>query len=282
MRKHIRVLQADPAHFLDEGSAYAVNISLVRGVPMDLFHLFMTGGVSVLFVLLFVLAPLRYSRIGRQSGAAALPLLVYFSCLGAGFIMIELISIQKFMYLIGSPLYTYSTVLFTLLLGAGIGSAASERFGIQPRARWAIPFIAIVTYGTLLEVLYPQLARAALELAIGGRVLVSVLMLLPLGFFLGMPFPLGVLAIADRPRGAVAWAWGMNGLFTVVGGLLSMLLSLRFGFNFAIALALGLYVLAFATYPSLRDAKVMDASEPARNRRAVAAGNGALNATAPE
>jgi len=282
MRKHIRVLQADPARFLDEGSAYAVNISLVRGVPMDLFHLFMTGGVSLLFVLLFVLAPLRYSRIGRQSGAAALPLLVYFSCLGAGFIMIELISIQKFMYLIGSPLYTYSTVLFTLLLGAGIGSAASERFGIQPRARWAIPFVAIVTYGTLLEVLYPQLARSALELAIGGRVLVSVLMLLPLGFFLGMPFPLGVLAIAERPRGAVAWAWGMNGLFTVVGGLLSMLLSLRFGFNFAIALALGLYVLAFATYPSLRDAKVMDASEPARNRRAVAAGNGALNATAPE
>jgi hypothetical protein len=89
-------------------------------------------------------------------------------------------------------------------------------------------------------------------------------MLFPLGFFLGMPFPLGVLAIKDRPPGAVAWAWGMNGLFTVVGGLLSMLLSLRFGFNIAITAALGLYLLAFATYSSLRDAKLAGDSEQMR------------------
>jgi spermidine synthase len=277
MRKHIRLLEADRAHFLDEGTAFAANISLVRGVPMDLIHLFMTGAASIIFVVLFVYVPLRYSRTGRQSGAAALPLLVYFSCLGAGFIMIELVSIQKFMYLIGSPLYTYSTVIFTLLLGAGIGSAASERLGIQPRQRWAVPFFAIVIVGALLEALYPRLARAALELSIGGRVFVSGLMLFPLGFFLGMPFPLGVLAIADRPRGAVAWAWGMNGLFTVIGGLLSMLLSLRFGFNFAIMLALALYVLAFGTYRSLRDAKVTDTSEQRQGRRPLAPTTGALS-----
>jgi hypothetical protein len=81
-------------------------------------------------------------------------------------------------------------------------------------------------------------------------------MLLPLGFFLGMPFPLGVLAIADHPRGAVAWAWGMNGLFTVAGGLMSMLLSLWYGFNMAITLALCLYALAMITYRPLRDAQV--------------------------
>jgi spermidine synthase len=260
MRKHIRLLQADPARFLDEGTAYAENISLVRGVPMDLFHLIMIGAASIIFVVLFVCAPLRYSRVGRQSGAAAMPLLVYFSCLGAGFIMIELVSIQKFMYVIGSPLYTYSTVIFTLLLAAGIGSAASERFSIHPRQRWAVPFVAIVILGALLQALYPQLARAALELSIGGRVLVSGLMLFPLGFFLGMPFPLGVLAIKDRPPGAVAWAWGMNGLFTVVGGLLSMLMSLRCGFNFAMVLALGLYLLAFVSFRALRDAKFTDAS----------------------
>jgi len=256
MRKHIRELQADPAHFLDEGTAYAQNISLVRGVPMDLFHLFMIGAASIVFVVLFVCAPLRYSRIGRQSGAAATPLLVYFSCLGAGFIMIELVNIQKFMYVIGSPLYTYSTVIFTLLLGAGIGSAASEKLGIEPKRRWAIPFLGIVILGASLQALYPQLARAALELSTSGRVVVSGLMLFPLGFFMGMPFPLGVLAIKDRPPGAVAWAWGMNGLFTVVGGLLSMLLSLKFGFNFAIVLALVLYGLAFVSFRSLRDGLV--------------------------
>jgi hypothetical protein len=253
MRKHIRQLQPDPAHFLDAGTAYSMNISLVRRVPMDFIHLILVGVASLVFVVVFVGAPLRYSRVGQESGSTARPLLLYFSCLGAGFIMIELVSIQKFMYLIGSPLYTYSGVIFTLLLGAGIGSAASERLGIGPKQRWAIPFVAIIVLCAVLQWVFPIVARAALQLSLPGRILISGLMLFPLGFFLGMPFPLGVLAIADRPRGAVAWAWGMNGLFTVIGGLLSMLLSLWQGFNFAISVALCLYAVAFIAYRPLRD-----------------------------
>ena len=252
LRKHIRMLSPDPAHFLDDGTAYSQNIALVHGIPMDLIHLFMTAAASLIFVLLFVLVPLRYSKTGRQSGSTAWPLLIYFSCLGAGFIMIELVSIQKFMYLIGSPLYTYSSVIFTLLLAAGIGSAASERFRISPVHRWAVPFVAIVFMGLTLQWVYPSLARSALMLPIAGRVLVASAMLFPLGFFLGMPFPLGILAIDNRPRGAVAWAWGMNGLFTVVGGLLSILLSVKWGFNAALLIAYGLYGVAFATFGFLR------------------------------
>ena len=78
-------------------------------------------------------------------------------------------------------------------------------------------------------------------------------MIFPIGFLLGMPFPLGILAIAHQPRGAIAWAWGMNGLFTVVGGLLSVPISVAFGFNVAILAALGLYALAFAAFRKLRD-----------------------------
>ena len=121
----------------------------------------------------------------------------------------------------------------------------------------------------VLQWVFPSVARAALQLPLPGRILVAGLMLFPLGFFLGMPFPLGVLAIAGRPRGAVAWAWGMNGLFTVIGGLLSMLLSLWYGFNFAITFALCLYALAFAAYRPLRDAQ------------GTAAGQGGAEALAP-
>jgi hypothetical protein len=77
-------------------------------------------------------------------------------------------------------------------------------------------------------------------------------MMFPLGFFLGMPFPLGILSIARQPRGAIAWAWGMNGLFTVVGGFLSVVVSTLLGFNFAILLALAIYAIAFAVFPRLR------------------------------
>ena len=220
---------------------------------MDQIHLWVTAGASLLFALLFILLPLKFSKVGREEGATALPLLAYFSCLGAGFITLELVFIQKFMHLIGSPLYTYSTVIFTLLLGAGIGSAASERLGIGSQRRWAFPFVAIIVIGLALIAIYPPLAKLALAFPLPGRAAVAAVMIFPLGFFLGMPFPLGILAIANQPRGAIAWAWGMNGLFTVIGGLASVFLGLELGFNFTIVIALALYACALAVYRKMRD-----------------------------
>jgi spermidine synthase len=253
-RKSFRTLTADKEHFLDEGSAFIINSKsdATRGVPMDVIHLILTGIASIFYIVVFVLVPLRFSGIGKQKDLGAGSLITYFSCLGAGFITIEIVFIQKFTHLIGSPLYTYSTVLFTMLIGAGAGSAASEKFGITPQRRWTIPFIMVLALGAALVVAYPSLSRLALGLPVVGRILASAAMMFPVAFFLGMPFPLGILAIAHKPRPVVAWAWGMNGLFTVVGGFLSMLISIAFGFNVAITFALGLYALAFALFKRLQ------------------------------
>jgi spermidine synthase len=260
-RKHIRPLHEDPKNFVDPGTAYMLNASLLHGIPMDQAHLWITGGASLIFALLFIFLPLRFSRVGREEGATALPLLTYFSCLGAGFITLELTFIQKFMQLIGSPLYTYSTVIFTMLLGAAIGSAASERLGINSTRRWAIPFVAVIAIGLALELLYPPFARLGLSFPLPGRIAVAATMIFPLGFFLGMPFPLGILAIERQPRGAIAWAWGMNGLFTVIGGLASMLLSLAVGFNTTVLVALALYCGALAVFKKMRDVAPRVAAE---------------------
>jgi spermidine synthase len=266
MRKSFQILTPDPSRFLDAGTAGYVNTSMLNGIiPMDVIHLFVTAAASLVFVILFVFVPLRFSKIGREEGATALPLLVYFSCLGAGFIILELVFIQKFMHLIGSPLYTYSTVIFTVLFSAGIGSASSERIGIGINRRWAVPFIAILVIGSALVALYPAYSRLALALPLPGRMLAAALMMFPLGFFLGMPFPLGILAISNQPRGAIAWAWGMNGLFTVVGGLLSVVLGVLLGFTFTILLGLAIYALAFSVFPRLR------AMAPQTQARVVAA-----------
>ena len=252
-RKHIRPIKEDPKTFVDPGTAYTLNASLLHGIPMDQIHLWITSGASFIFAIIFIVLPLKFSKVGREEGATALPLLAYFSCLGAAFITLELVFIQKFMQLIGSPLYTYSTVIFTMLLGAGIGSAASERLGINSRQRWAVPFVAIMVIGLALVLLYAPIAKAGLAFPIGGRIAISGLMIFPLGFFLGMPFPLGILAIQNQPRGAVAWAWGMNGLFTVIGGLASVFGGVEIGFDFTIIIALALYGCALAVYRKMRD-----------------------------
>ena len=84
------------------------------------------------------------------------------------------------------------------------------------------------------------------------RILVAIVLIFPLGFFLGMPFPLGILAVEKQPTGAIAWAWAMNGLFTVIGGMLSVLLSIFYGFKVTLLVAMLIYCLAFFLFSRMR------------------------------
>lgn len=215
------------------------------GVPMDVIHLVLAGFWSALVALALLLAP-RFQRGGAR---VCYPSLFYFSGLGAGFIMLELVLMQHLRVLIGSPLYTYSAVLCSLLVGAGLGSRGSLLLGISPTRRWFWPFAAIIGYGTLL-LIWPVCWPALLALSAPTRALVAALVLLPLGFFLGMPFPLGILASSPQ---TLAWAWSANGIFTVVGGLASVVCSLWLGFQLTTVLALLLYAFCMVLFPRLRD-----------------------------
>ena len=149
------------------------------------------------------------------------------------------------MKLIGFPLYAISVVIFSLLLGAGVGSRVSMNLNITPTNRWSWPFVGILAIGFFILASYPYVFDAFLSAPVGGRILVASALIFPLGFFLGMPFPLGILAIQRQPKGAIGWAWGLNGVFTVVGGLSSVLLSVFLGFRVTLLVALALYVFAF-------------------------------------
>ena len=256
LRKHIGILKPDPKNFLDNATMKIVNRQVRKGfIPMDLIHLIGISFVSLFFMCLFVFVPLRFSAVGRQEESKAIPVLVYFACLGCGFIMIELVLIQKFMQLIGSPLYTYSTVIFMLLMASGLGSLMSEKVAPAGTARWRLPFAAIIATVISFTLLQSWAFNLGLALPLVGRIFVAAIMIFPIGFFLGMPFPLGILAITSRPPGAVAWAWGMNGAFTVIGGVLSVFLSVAFGFTVSLLIATVIYLLAAFFYRALSPAQ---------------------------
>jgi spermidine synthase len=253
IRKTADLLPAGEDVFTPPATAMILNAQRRGGpITMDTVHLYVTGIVSLGFALVFVLIPLLFAGVGRSRWPGRYASLLYFSCLGGGFILFELVFIQIFMKLVGFPVYTYTVVLFTFLLGAGLGSLSSELMGIGPRVRWWWPFAGIVVYGGLLCVFHPDLFSAALGLPVLGRSLVAGALILPLSFVLGMPFPIGVLALSGRPPGAVAWAWGMNGLFTVIGGLASVLLSIAIGFQGTIVVAIAIYLVAFLSLSRLR------------------------------
>ncbi len=245
LRRHIRTLEPNPARFLDPGTAYVLNVAVQKtGLPLDLLHFFVTGVAAVVFALIFVFVPLLLSPAGRRPWPSKATTIFYFSCLGAGFIIIELTLIQVFMKLVGYPLYTYSTVIFTMLLAAGLGSLSAEGLEISPLRRWSLPFAGLLLYGLVLWLVYAAVFEVFLAMPLAARILIAAAMMFPMGFFMGMPLPLGILAIAQRPSGAVAWAWAMNGLFTVIGSLIAALGSIYFGANIVLLIGFAIYVVA--------------------------------------
>jgi hypothetical protein len=242
-----------PEKYMDFSTAALLSSQyLNRKIPNDLEHLVVISAASLFFALFFTLVPLLFSRAGRTRWQGKLSAMGYFSCLGAGFIMVELLFIQIFMKLIGFPLHTYSAVVFSLLVAAALGSLGSGKLHITPCRRWLLPFIGIVTALVLFLAVYPVYFHYFLAFSIWFRILAAVVLIFPAGFFMGMCFPLGILAISSQPEGAIAWAWGMNGLFTVIGGIMSVLISLYFGFNFTLLVGVLMYILALLLFMRIR------------------------------
>ncbi len=253
LRKSFGQLATDPSNFVNYSTASLLNSQLKNGwIPTDVVHLIVTGGASFFFIILFIVVPMYFSRVGKTKWEGKTSCLIYFSCLGAGFIIFELVFIQIFMKLIGYPLYTYSTIVFALLIAAGLGSAMSGKLGVSPRGLWFIPFIGVVVFSVMILLVYQQYFELFLQSSTVIRIIAASALIFPLGFFLGMPFPLGILTIEKQPRGSIAWAWAMNGLFTVIGGLGSVLLSIFYGFQATLVIAILIYLVAFGTFNKLR------------------------------
>jgi spermidine synthase len=186
--------------------------------------------ISVGLLALFVFVPLAWLSpepvIWRELPAAPL---AYFACLGAGFMFVEMGLMQRFVLLLGHPVYSLSVILFTLLLGGGLGSAFSRRLG-SPARILAIAIPAIIVVSLVYSWLLPSLFASWVAWARPLRILVSIACLFPLGLLLGLPLPAGIQVIGERWPGVLAWAWGVNGAMSVIGATLAIHVAMSFGF----------------------------------------------------
>jgi hypothetical protein len=240
-------IKPDAKRFTNRTMAYLINSRLKW--PLGEYTVpAATGLLGIIFALVLVLVPLKFSEAGRLRWPGRLSSMAYFACLGFGFILIELMLIQLFMKLLGYPLLAYTTVIFAMLLSAGIGSMSAQRLGIEPAKRWFIPFLGIIVSGAILLTVRTPLFDLLLARSTGERVFATLLMIFPLGFFMGMPFPLGILHLRKVPEGAIAWAWGINGLFTVLGGGIAGVVSLFTGFSVVFLIAMGVYLMALLAF----------------------------------
>jgi spermidine synthase len=213
--------------------------------------------VSLAAVLAFLILPLALQG-GRQS---PLPLL-YFVAVGLGYILVEIAFIQRFVLFLGHPTYALTVVIFLLMLSSGAGSLFSRRW--LPRTELARRPITLVIAALLVDVFFlPDWLEAWVGLGLYSRIAVSGLLLAPLGFVMGMPFPTGLRALAaspivDVPSGAsvednaVEWAWAMNAAASVLGSVLAMVIAIQFGLTVTLTCGVAAYLLALLLLPTLR------------------------------
>jgi hypothetical protein len=217
--------------------------------------------ISLVAVLGFLILPLAL-QTGRQS---PLPLL-YFVAVGLGYILVEIAFIQRFVLFLGHPTYALTVVIFLLMLSSGAGSLFSRRWLPRTELAWMPLLLVIVALIANLFVL-PRALPAWVGLGFGYRLAICGMLLIPLGFVMGMPFPTGLRALAgsvpDISVGAAAvgaagednaveWAWAMNAAASVLGSVLAMVIAIQFGLTVTLACGVGAYVLALALLPTLR------------------------------
>lgn len=169
----------------------------------------------------------------------------YFFLLGLAFLFVEIAFIQKFILFLSHPLYAIAVVLSGFLVFAGFGSAFSNRLAQRMQQNELSPASVAVAGIALIAVLYllllPPIFAQLMGLPDGIKMALSVLLIAPLAFCMGMPFPIGLTRVADTAPDFIPWAWGLNGFASVISASLATVLAIEFGFTAVILIALALY-----------------------------------------
>lgn len=227
---------------------------------------------ATVYAAVFLLAPFvfvrRQWRALPRKGTSA----VYFFALGVGFMLYEITMIQRLVRFLGYPTYSLTVTLAAILVFTGIGSLLSGRFAGR-RATMPLLLAALALLTAFYRLALDDLTDALQDQSLGVRVAVTVALLAPLGLCLGMFMPLGlgtVRVLGDDGEQYVAWSWAVNGFASVMGSVLTTILSMAFGFRLVQLGAFTLYVVAALAFARLAAAAraaggeiVLQAGEPA-------------------
>jgi hypothetical protein len=215
---------------------------------------------AIVASLLLIVLPLMVSRRSIGNAGAQPPSLLsvtlYFTAIGIAFMFVEIAFIQKFILFLAHPLYAVAVVLCAFLIFAGLGSryaprlvAQRSRFGTRSLA-W--PVFAIAGIAMVYLIALPAIFLQLMPLPDLARIAISIALIAPLAFAMGMPFPLGLSRLARRADALIPWAWGINACASVIAAILATILAIHLGFSVVIILAVGLYAVAAMVWPRLQ------------------------------
>ena len=209
-----------------------------------------TLGVATLTAAVLLAIPIIWGwrTIFSRTRGKALTVL-YFACLGAGYIMVEVGLIAHFVMALGNPTISASVLITGMLVFSGLGALTSER--ILPRMRTVMPMLFIAIGGLLI--LYALFIDHALE-AIGSmpyaaRLVWCFAIVAPPAFLMGFPMPTAMTTLGRLGKQHMfIWAWGVNGCFSVIGAAAAPVIATNFGLAAVIEIAGLAYLLALPAF----------------------------------
>jgi hypothetical protein len=199
--------------------------------------------IAIILSFLLILLPLRLKKI-NISFKKDFKFLSYFFTIGFGFFFIELPFIQKFILILGKPAYSLAVILFSLMLSAGVGSFISSKFNVE--LKWVV--LVLVIYIIAFTIGFRFVGDFIISKTLWQRFLYTILLVIPLGFFMGMPFPKGIARVKEKREEITPWVWAINGCASVIGSITAVIISIHLGFLIVIAISAVMYILALVSY----------------------------------
>jgi hypothetical protein len=217
------------------------DLEIAIGERVLLLLLFVATAMAAVFLLLpFVMIRQTFAALPRKKLS-----FLYFGALGLGFLFFEITLIQRLTLFLGYPTYSLTVTLASILVFTGVGAWLTGRY--EHRREKIVPALAggVIVLAALAGFALPALTDALLGTALWVRVLVTLVVLAPLGLCLGTFMPVGLRAVGDmtdHTQEYVAWGWAVNGFASVIGSVLTTILAMTFGFGTVLVIAVLVYL----------------------------------------
>ena len=189
----------------------------------------------------FLLIILPLFKLGWKGGNK-LWTLSYFSGIGLGYMFVEIVLINRFILYFGNPIYSAAAIISSMLICSGIGSYFSYKYKLSRksiRLIFGLIILSLILYSFLLT----PILNLTISFSFILKLLFALLIISPLSFLMGFPFPSGITYLNKKSKIEIPWALGINGCFSVVSTVLATIISIELGFTWVMFFAAFAYCL---------------------------------------
>ncbi|MFQ6084282.1 MAG: hypothetical protein ACE5WD_13120 [Candidatus Aminicenantia bacterium] len=210
-------------------------------LPIILIQAFLISFLLIIFPLAIVRKKEKKLMKRESSVSKAIKIFFYFALIGMSYMFIEITFIQKLILFLGHPAYSISIVIFSFLFSSGLGSYFSGKFLKGKNQNRIIKFSWIMFTLSLLIFLqlfsFSFIFNKLMGVSLPLKFLFSFVIIFPLGFLMGFPFPTGIKLLAQTRPNFIPWAWAVNGFSSVVNSVNAQFIALLLGYSWVLTFA---------------------------------------------